>query len=223
MAADGDLFQKRVSYGWGKVYSAICDGMAPAELPGLLLKALRNMLRDDLRTPALGALIAAAHELLLDHSCDLFPEGRLAQEAQIQARFDDIERAYLDYGSSELARRACQAVVNDLLDHPTAGGLSRDQVATACCEQYYETLCNRFGFDPMQSDVMHKRGFSREQMEGFRAEALAVIREKAVSLLRQVAGSKTGTPPRRRSGTTGEAAAIEHTAQGLEEALATLP
>ena len=220
MAADGDRFQKRVAYGMGKVYNAICEGEAPAGIAPLLLTALKNMLRDDLRTPALGPLIAAAQVFLAEQLPDLFPEGRVEQEAQLRTRFEDIERAFLDYESSAIARRACEAVFITLSEQP-AVSFTKDQVADQCCKHYYEALFGRFGFDPMQCDLMRKRGFSQEEMMRFRAEAIAIIKSPAITLLRTVAESKTGTPPRRKSGEAG--APIENTAVGLEEALATLP
>jgi hypothetical protein len=221
MAADGDCFQKRVAYGLGKVYTAVCEGAAPTEISGLLLGALRNMLRSrDLRTPTLGPLIAVAHAFLAGQPRDWFPEGRLEQEAQLRAKFDEINRAFPDCDSSPIARRACEAAVIDLLDRPEES-LSEDQIADHCCEHYCEALFGRFGFDPMQCALMRKRGFSREEMEQFRAEAIAIIKPQAIRLLRGVAESKSGLPPRRKL--ADEGTPIENTAHGLEEAFVALP
>lgn len=219
MAADGDRFQKRVSYGMGKVYNAICEGDAPERIAPLLLAALKNMLRDDLRTPALGPLITAAQAFFTEQLPELFVEGRIEQEARLRTNFEAIQRAYLYSESSAIAVRACEAAAVTLLDQP-AVSFTKDQVADQCCARYYEALFDRFGFDPMQCDLMRKRGFSHAEMEQFRSEAIAIIKSQAVALLRHVAESKTGMPPRCKRGAA--EAPIENTSSGLEEALVTL-
>jgi hypothetical protein len=64
VASDGDFFQKRVSWGWGKALQALRKGTPARELDALIDALITNALRNtqcaDARAPALGSMVKAS-------------------------------------------------------------------------------------------------------------------------------------------------------------------
>ena len=211
MASDGDLFQKRVSWGWGKVYKAACNGTAATELAPAVIRALRNMLRGELRAPALGPMIAVVEQLLTDQHA-LFPRNESDFGHLLETRLDSVSRQFGDYPSSELIRRACLHSAFELNGQQTSAA----EISKHCCESVLGGLVDRFGFGPMECSIMRNLHMSYSQLESFRDQCLGAAHDEAVNLLRAVADSPAGTPPRQHRGKR-----IEITHAALSESLPT--
>ena len=213
MASDSDLFQKRVYWGFGKTYRAACEGASAPELTSSIVRAVRNALRGDLRCPGLKSLIACATEFASRSENGLFREQQFAEEAQLRARLDAIERTFADYESTRIARQAIEATAYELAQNPH---LNADEV---CCQRVAKQFFDRYAFDPIQCDISRSRRFSREQMENYREEAFSACQGELIELLRGVARSSTGVPSPRRK----EKGLDINTLQGLDEPIGARP
>jgi hypothetical protein len=212
VASDGDLLQKRVSWGWGKALQALRKGTPARELDILVINALRNTLRADARAPALGPVVNAIHSVMTDRQQWL--GGDLDYTTVFWKELATIEKKYVEFPSTSLVRDACERAACQLLDKVMAD-LTRDDVEALCCKEVYRSLVGRYGFDPMECKIMKELGLDRNGMERLREDALQAGEPAGIELLRGVVVSKSGRPAMPNE------PPIENTAEGLKEELLT--
>jgi hypothetical protein len=218
MASDSDMFQKRVSWGWGTTYKMACDGASALELAPSLKKNLLNMLRDELRSPALGPMMRHVAGLFAQEQLGFFREDQMWSGSILREGLGAIERKFGDYPASLLIRDACLGVGYELLSAQSSP--SEEHIARQCCQRYLEKIFGRYGFDPMECNIMKERHITFEQMEQLREESLAIVSEDAVQILLSIAKSQNGAPPRKIHINE---KLVENTVVGLSETLPTLP
>jgi hypothetical protein len=210
VASDGDLFQKRVSWGWGKVLQALRKGTPARELSVLVTNAFRKTLRADARAPALDPMIKAIHSVITDRQQWL--GGDLDHTTVLWKELATIEKVYVEFPSTPPVREACERAFYKLLDNAMPE-LTRDDVATLCCKEVYRALVGRYGLDPMECKIMKELGLDRNGMEQLREDALQAGEPAGIEILRGVMVSKSGRPAMPNE------PPIENTAEGLEEEL----
>jgi len=212
MASDSDLFQKRVCWGFGKTYSQACEGAEADALAPSIQRAIRNMLKGELRCPALNALITCVADFVDQGVGGLFSSQKI-DEAEFRDRLTAIERRFADYESTHLARQALEAAAIDLV-HVQDG-----DVEGACCERFARLLFDRYCVAPTECNLRKARGFSRPQVHQYHDDAFAAVKTSLVELVREVAHSPAGVPSPRKKKT----GLSVNTAQGLEQPLGILP